>query len=214
MATTPKKGSKNKKARSRRPLVKTSLAKRAHTNAELRQELAESLQRENTTAKELQERNRQLTEALEQQTATSEVLRVIAGSPTELQPVLDTVIESAVRLAGAKQGHIRQYDGEFLQVVAHYNVGVEGVTALQEATVRPGRDTSSGRAFVERKPIHVPDVTLEPTYRLPPFGARTFWLFPCFARGIQSGQSRFGATLSRHLLSARSSWSQPSPIKQ
>src|SRR5262249_34832634 len=66
---------------------------------------------------ELQNRNRDLTESLEQQTATSEMLRVIASSPTELQPVLDTVIENAVTLAGAKQGHIRQYDGEFLRLV-------------------------------------------------------------------------------------------------
>src|SRR5262249_50719640 len=65
---------------------------------------------------ELQAKNRDLTEALEQQTATGEVLRVIASSPTELQPVLDTVIENAVTLAGANQGHIRQYDGEFLRV--------------------------------------------------------------------------------------------------
>src|SRR4030095_11145235 len=60
---------------------------------------------------ELQERNRDLTEALEQQTATGEVLRVIASSPTELQPVLDTVIANAVRLIGAAHGNIRQYDG-------------------------------------------------------------------------------------------------------
>src|SRR6266545_1654493 len=137
--------------------------------------------------KELDHRNRQLTEALEQQTATSEVLRVIAGSPTQLQPVLDTVIESAVRLAGAKQGHIRQYDGEFLQVVAYYNVGVEGVTALQETLVRPGRDTASGRAFIERKPIHIPDVELDSTYRLPPFGARTLLAVPMLREGSPIG---------------------------
>ena len=71
--------------------------------------------------KELQERNRELTEALEQQTATSEVLEVIAGSPTELQPVLNTVVANAVRLAGAKKGHIYQHDGEFLRVTAFYN---------------------------------------------------------------------------------------------
>jgi GAF domain-containing protein len=70
---------------------------------------------------ELQVRNRDLTEALEQQTATGEVLRVIASSPTELQPVLDTVITNAVRLIGAEHGHIRRYDGEFLQVAAYYN---------------------------------------------------------------------------------------------
>ncbi len=56
----------------------------------------------------------ELKEALEQQTATSEILGVIASSPTDIQPVLDAVTESAVKLAGAKQGHIRQYDGEFL----------------------------------------------------------------------------------------------------
>jgi two-component system NtrC family sensor kinase len=52
--------------------------------------------------KELQDRNRQLTESLEQQTATGEVLRVIASSPTELQPVLDTLLANAVKLSGAK----------------------------------------------------------------------------------------------------------------
>ena len=83
--------------------------------------------------KELQERNRDLTESLEQQTATSEVLRVIASSPTELQPVLDTVIANAVTLAGAKQGHIRQYDGEFLRVVAHYNETAEQIAIASSA---------------------------------------------------------------------------------
>ena len=80
--------------------------------------------------KELQERNRDLTEALEQQTATGEVLRVIASSPTELQPVLDTLLANAVKLSGAKQGHIRQVDGEFLRVVAHYNESPERIVAL------------------------------------------------------------------------------------
>jgi len=56
---------------------------------------------------ELQDRSRDLTEALEQQTATGDVLRVIASSPTELSPVLDTVIANAVKLSGATQGHIQ-----------------------------------------------------------------------------------------------------------
>ena len=80
--------------------------------------------------KELEARNRDLSEALEQQTATSEILQVIASSPTDIQPVLDTVIANAVKLAGAKQGHIRRYDGEFLQLVAHYNETPETVEAL------------------------------------------------------------------------------------
>src|SRR5215467_14225838 len=133
--------------------------------------------------KELENRNRDLTEALEQQTVTSEVLRVIAGSPTELQPVLDAVIENAVRLAGAKQGHIRQYNGEFLRVVAYHNVGAQGMTALQETPVRPGLETSSGRAFLERMAIHIPDVNLDPTFRLPLFGARTLLAVPMLREG-------------------------------
>src|SRR5262249_24421559 len=119
--------------------------------------------------------------------ATSEVLRVIAGSPTELQPVLDAVIENAVRLAGAKQGHIRQYNGEFLRVVAYHNVGAQGMTALQETPVRPGLETSSGRAFLERKAIHIPDVNLDPTFRLPLFGARTLLAVPMLREGNPIG---------------------------
>jgi GAF domain-containing protein/anti-sigma regulatory factor (Ser/Thr protein kinase) len=101
--------------------------------------------------KELQDRNRDLSEALEQQTATSEILRVIASSPTDLQPVLDTVIENAVKLAGAKQGHIRQYDGEFLRLVAHYNETPEVIAGLTPS--RPVPESLNGRAFLERKAV-------------------------------------------------------------
>ena len=110
---------------------------------------------------ELQTRNRDLTEALEQQTATSEILRVIASSPTDIQPVLDTVIANAVTLAGAKQGHIRQYDGEFLRVVAHYNETAEQVATLQATPTRPGLESLTGRAFLERKAQHILDAQAE-----------------------------------------------------
>src|SRR5215813_7244209 len=110
---------------------------------------------------ELQNRNRDLTESLEQQTATGEVLRVIASSPTDLQPVLDTVIENAVTLAGAKQGHIRQYDGEFLRLVAHYNETAEQIAKLQDTPTRPGLESLSGRAFLERKSQHILDARAE-----------------------------------------------------
>src|SRR5205809_5176465 len=117
--------------------------------------------------KELQERNRDLTEALEQQTATGEVLRVIASSPTELQPVLDTLIANAVKLSGATKGHVRQVDGEFYRVVAHYNESAELIDALNQLPQRPRPESMSTRAMLEKKPVHILDAQAEPNYRAP-----------------------------------------------
>ena len=116
-------------------------------------------------------------EALEHQTATSDVLRVIAGSPTELQPVLDAVTESAVKLAGAQRGHIRQYDGEFLRLVASYGESPEQLAVFQ-APVRPRAESRSGRAFLERKPIHDLDAQVEHHPMSAQTGARTALAVP------------------------------------
>ncbi len=111
---------------------------------------------------ELQARNRDLTEALEQQTATGEVLRVIASSPTELQPVLDTLLANAVKLSGATKGHVRQVDGEFLRVVAHFGETAEQIALYHRFPVPAVPETSVGaRALIEKKPIHVLDVQAE-----------------------------------------------------
>src|SRR4030095_1132805 len=72
----------------------------------------------------------ELKEALEQQTATSEILGVIASSPTDVQPVLDAVTESAVKLAGAKHGHIRQYDGELYRIAVASGTSSEFLEVL------------------------------------------------------------------------------------
>ena len=140
--------------------------------------------------KELQERNRDLTEALEQQTATGEVLRVIASSPTDVQPVLDTLIANAVKLSGATKGHVRQLDGEFLRVVAHYGETPEEVALLQS---RPGRvgvqTTSTGRAFSERKAIQIADATAErgPSSIAAQHGARSLLSIPLLREGTAIG---------------------------
>ena len=134
------------------------------------------------------------TESLEQQTATSEVLRVIASSPTELQPVLDTVIANAVTLAGAKQGHIRQYDGEFLRVVAHYNETADQIAKLQATPTRPGLDSLSGHAFLAGKAQHILDAQAESQdelfYQLHvqrELGMRTLMVIPLLRKGAAIG---------------------------
>ena len=109
---------------------------------------------------EQQARNRDITEALEQQTATGEVLRVIASSPTELQPVLDTLLANAVKISGAKQGHIRQFDGEFLRVVAHYNESPERIVVLNFNPLPLSPNIPAAQAFLAHKPIHVLDAQL------------------------------------------------------
>ena len=109
----------------------------------------------------IQERNASLREALEHQTATSEVLRVIASSPTELQPVLDTLIANAVRLSGATKGHVRQFDGEFHRVVAHYGETGEMIAILRANPLPASPELPAARALVGGKPIHILDVQAE-----------------------------------------------------
>ena len=152
---------------------------------------------------ELQVRNRDLTEALEQQTATGEVLRVIASSPTEIQPVLDTVIANAVRLIGAEHGHIRQYDGEFLQGVAYCNVEAEEVIALREMPLRPGRILRPDAHSWSENPFTSQTLNFG-NLRLHRIGQALSLPFPCFARGHLLGRSPFGERMSCHLPSGRS----------
>ncbi|HEY3304516.1 MAG TPA: GAF domain-containing protein, partial [Candidatus Binatia bacterium] len=132
---------------------------------------------------ELETSNSELREALEQQTATSEILRVIASSPTDIQPVLDTVIQNAVRLAGAKQGHVRQYDGEFFRLVAHYGETPEQLAILRSVPVR------SSRAFLERRSFQVLDEQLEtpPPPQAVLTGARTLLSVPLLREGTAVG---------------------------
>ena len=183
MATTTKKGSKNTKAKPRRPVVKTSLTEQAQTIAELRQELAQSLQRENSTAKELRE-------ALEQQTATSEILRVIASSPTDLQPVLETLIENAARLCGADEGFIYRVDGELYRPAACYNVSAEHKAWIEENPISPGTGTCIARVGLYHRTVHIPDVLADPDYTFAAprvSGVRTLLGVPMLREGVAIG---------------------------
>jgi len=113
---------------------------------------------------ELQDRNRDLTEALDQQTATSEVLKVISRSTFELQPVLDTLIENATRLCGAERGGIYRFDGEVLRRAVDYGTAPAFRDYLKRTEVRPGRGSGAARAALERRTIHIPDIRADPEY--------------------------------------------------
>ena len=153
MATTTKKGSKKTKAKPPRAAVKKSPAKQAQTNAELRLALAQSLQREDATAKELQDCKRELAEALEQQTATGEILGVIASSPTDIQPVLDTIAKSAAEVCSSDDAVIRLVERNGLRLAAHHG------SIRVEVPVRPlDRDSAVGRAVIDRAVIHIEDL--------------------------------------------------------
>jgi GAF domain-containing protein len=113
----------------------------------------------------LAEAQRELNAALEQQTATSEVLQVISSSPTDLQAVFDTIVRSAVLLCGAMYGSAIRFDGELMHLVAGYNYTPEVDRALHEAfPMRPSPRMMSGRAILSRDVVQVEDALDDPDY--------------------------------------------------
>src|SRR4029077_10633267 len=111
----------------------------------------------------------ELKEALEQQTATSEILGVIASSPTDIQPVLDVVAENTARLCNAIDALIYRVDDETLRVAAHYG---EIPIPVDAGTLMLDRNTVGGRAVVDRQTHHIQEVAALPESELPSRPAR------------------------------------------
>src|SRR5262249_17115169 len=107
--------------------------------------------------KELDARNGELRVSLEQQTATSEVLKVIGRSTFDVQPVFETLAENALRLCEAERAFIWRFDGEVLRAAVTYNVGPELAAYARQFPIRPGRDSGTARAALERRTIHIED---------------------------------------------------------
>ena len=118
--------------------------------------------------RELEVRNAELTESLDQQTATSEILRVISQSPTDVQPVFDTIVRNGMRLTRAARCVLFGFDRDMLSVLAMHNVRSEGIDIIQRAFPSPAsRHSAMGRAVLDRTITHIPDVTLDPEFGFP-----------------------------------------------
>jgi len=113
---------------------------------------------------EVQARSRDLSESLEQQTATAEVLQVISRSTFELQPVLDTLVESAARLCQAEKAAIQLRDGELYRIAARYGYSWEFQEYFEKHPISLERGTATGRSALEGKVIHIPDVLADSEY--------------------------------------------------
>jgi signal transduction histidine kinase len=113
---------------------------------------------------ELRQRTDDLGEALEQQTATSEVLKVISGSPGDLEPVFEAMLANAVRICEAKFGVLYRYDGRKFAMATHIGAGPRLVELMQRGSFTPDPDTILGRIVISKGIIEIEDARREPGY--------------------------------------------------
>jgi PAS domain S-box-containing protein len=113
---------------------------------------------------EVRHRNDELAEALEFQTATGEVLRIVAGSPDDLQSVFNAMLEKAIALCDAKFGILFLYDGKAFSVVADRNLPPEYARAVRGQSFSPEANSGFRRLVESKAPLHVRDLPADPTY--------------------------------------------------
>src|SRR3989449_4391539 len=141
--------------RERRPGLAAFATKFNSTTAQLRESYA-------TLERKVEERTRELSESLEQQTATAEILRVIRQAQADVQPVFDAIVRSAVRLCAALFCVAYRFDGELIPPTAHHSMTPEALDLLRRMwPAPPSRETVTARSILERSIIHVADVAEE-----------------------------------------------------
>src|SRR5499425_1936990 len=132
--------------------------------------LAESQQLIADLQRQLAECRAERDKAIEYQTATSDVLNVISRSTVDVQPVLDTVVETAVRLCGADTGNIAIREGEVYRFVANNYVSAadaEFWATLRQRTLVPGRHSLAARVLLEGRVVHIEDRAADPDFVRP-----------------------------------------------
>jgi len=146
------------------------------------------LRRERALRKQALERER---EALEQQTATSDILRVISSSPTDVQPVFDAIVRSSVPLCDAESSNLQRFDGERMHLVAAHNFQSEAYTEFSRLfPMRPERKWIGCRAVLDQAVVHVADLFEEqefPAHLARKSGWRCVLAVPMLREGLPVG---------------------------
>src|SRR5262249_55455564 len=154
-------------------------------------ENARLFEAEQTRTKEVEAKSAELRESLEYQTATSDVLDVISRSKFELQPVLDTIVETAARLCRADMAHIRRRESDVYVHVAGYGEPPGFREYIRETKVELGRGSIVGRVMLEKMAVQIPDVLNDSEFALSEMqrrgNFRTVLGVPLTREGLQVG---------------------------
>jgi len=137
-------------------------------------------------------------EALEQQTATAEILRVISSSPADIQPVVDAIAAKAQDLCQAKTGAVFRFDGELIHVVAAHSFNLEAVEAHRQTyPTPPGRGGTTARAILSRAVVYIPDIREDPEYEHQTLAKATDYLSALAVPMLHEGEAVGAITVTR-----------------